>query len=93
LGHWTDDKENDGSCNLPIAPDERHKYLSSDSGPYAIPYLTPVANAPLLYERQGTTFVNYVRVGFRWRGFPGWERIEQRPEEDLAFLTADLLPI
>jgi hypothetical protein len=92
-GHWTDDKENDGSCNLPVAPDEYHKYFYSGAGPYAIPCLNPVAAAPLRYERHKTTFVNYLRICFRSGGFPGWERIEQRPEVDLAFLTADLFPI
>ena len=92
-GHWSDDKEDDGSCNFPIAPDEHHKYFYSGAGPYAIPCLNLVADAPLLYERHGTTFVNYLRISFRWGGFPGWERIEQRPEQDLALLTTDLLPI
>jgi hypothetical protein len=92
-GHWTDDREKDGSCNLPVAPDEYHKYFYSGAGPYAVPCLNPVADAPLLYERHETTFVNYLRVSFRWGGFPGWERVQQRPEQELSFLTADLLPI
>jgi len=92
-GHWSDGKEEDGSCNLPIAPDEHHKYFYSGAGPYAVPCLNPVADAPLLYEWHSTTFVSYLRICFHWGGFPGWERIERRPEQDLSFLTTDLLPI
>jgi hypothetical protein len=28
----------------------------------------------LLWERHLTTFVNYLRICFRWGGFPGWDR-------------------
>jgi hypothetical protein len=90
---WRDDKKEDGSRNIPSAPDEYHKYFYSGYGGYAIPCLDLVADVPLLYEEHETAFVNYLRICFRWGGFPGWERIEQRHEQDLAFLTADLLPI
>jgi hypothetical protein len=33
---WSDDKQRDGSCELPIAPDEYHKYRYSEGGSYAI---------------------------------------------------------
>jgi hypothetical protein len=39
------------------------------------------------------TFVAYLRECFQWGGFPGWARLERRPEEDLALLTQGLLPI
>ena len=90
--HWSDDKQDDGSCNLPVAPDEYFKYYYGGGGPYDIACHELVADAPL-DEWHRTTFVNYLRICFRWGGFPGWERVEQRPEQDLAFLTADLLPI
>jgi hypothetical protein len=31
---WSDDTEEDGSHNVPIAPDEYHKYRYGGSGPY-----------------------------------------------------------
>jgi hypothetical protein len=90
---WSVDKEEDGSSNLPIAPDEYHKYRYSGSGPYVVHCLHPASDGPLHYEWHDTTFINYLRICFRWGGFPGWERIETRPEDDLAYLTEGLQPI
>ena len=90
---WSDDKNDDGSRNLPIAPDEYLKYRYGGSGPYAVPCLDLVADGPLLYEWHDTTFINYLHTCFRWGGFPGWERIETQPEDDLAYLTEGLQAI
>ena len=37
--------------------------------------------------------VDYLRIAFRWGGFPGWEGQQKRPEQELKFLTDGLLPI
>ncbi len=66
---------------------------NTGGGPYAIALRGVVADAPLLYEWHDTTFVNYLRVGLRWAGLPGLERVTVLREPDLATLTADLLPI
>jgi hypothetical protein len=29
------------------------------------------------------TFVEHLRLSFRWGGFPGWERYDPRPEQEL----------
>ncbi|MGZ5874863.1 MAG: hypothetical protein ACXWKP_22405 [Bradyrhizobium sp.] len=60
---------------------------------YEITLPNPAADAPLKGERHGATFVEYLRIVFRWGGFPGWERQEKRPDEQLKFLTDGLLPI
>jgi hypothetical protein len=60
---------------------------------YAVTLPNPAADAPLKGERHGATFVEYLRIVFRWGGFPGWEQHEKRPEEELKFLTDGLLPI
>ncbi len=60
---------------------------------YAISLPDPAADAPLKGERHGVSFVEYLRIVFRWGGFPGWEQQEKRPEEELGFLTDGLLPI
>lgn len=51
------------------------------------------ADAPLLHEWHGTTFVDYLRRAFRAGGFPGWERYPQRPEKELALLRDGLLEL
>jgi len=60
---------------------------------YAISLPDPAADAPLRGERHGVAFVEYLRIVFRWGGFPGWEQQEKPPEEELRFLTDGLLPI
>jgi hypothetical protein len=60
---------------------------------YAITLPNPAADAPLKGEGHGVTFVEYLRIAFRWGGFPGWEQQEKRPEGELKFLTDGLLPI
>jgi hypothetical protein len=60
---------------------------------YGIMLPNPAADAPLKGERHGVTLVEYLRVVFRWGGFPGWDQHEKRPEELLKFLSEGLLPI
>lgn len=60
---------------------------------YTVTLPDPAADAALKGEPHETTFVSYLRLAFRWGGFPGWERQEKRPEAELAFLTDGLLPI
>jgi len=78
---------------VPIAPDEYFKDGYGGAGPYIVRLPDPAADAPLLWERHDTTFVNYLRICFRWGGFPGLERAPNPPLSDLAYLTKDLLPI
>lgn len=51
------------------------------------------ADAALDGEPHKTSFVGYLRIAFRWGGFPGWERYDKRPEKELKFLSEGLLPI
>jgi hypothetical protein len=62
-------------------------------GGYAMTLPDAAADAPLKGAPHGTSFVGYLRHAFRWGGFPGWERHENRPEKELAFLADGLLPI
>jgi len=52
----------------------------------------PSADFVLEGERHKETFVEYLRRSFRWGGFPGWERCQERPEKELEWL-AGLAPI
>ena len=60
---------------------------------YTIELPDTTADAPFAGEPHRTSFVNYLRIAFRWGGFPGWERQPKRPEKELKFLTEGLLPI
>lgn len=78
---------------VPIAPDEYHKENISGGPVYAIGVPNAAADAPLMYEWHHTTFVNYLRLCFRWGGFPGFERYQERPTEMLDYLAEGLLPL
>ena len=60
---------------------------------YTIQLPNAVADAPLEGEAHKTTFVEYLRLSFRWCGFPGWEKYPDPPEKELAFLRQGLLPL
>lgn len=99
--------ESDAAFYFPIAPDAYHKANISGGQPYCISLPCQAADGPLLWLwPSGTTFVEYLRICFRWGGFPGWASTEGqwgqpsdwtphsvRPSEHLAYLSADLLPI
>jgi hypothetical protein len=63
------------------------------SGGYEVRLPNLAADAVLEGESHGITFVEYLRLSFRWGGFPGWEKHERRPEKELAFLREGLIPI
>lgn len=41
--------------------------------------------------RHETTFVNYLRICFKWGGLPGFEALKDPPMQDIAHVTAELL--
>lgn len=79
--------------SIPIAPDAYHKANRSGGAAYAIAVPDPAADALILNEPHNTTFVNYLRLAFRWGGFPGFADAEERPADLLAYLSRDLLPL
>ena len=56
---------------------------------YVIALPNAAADADLLGERHETSFVNYLRIAFRWGGFLGWERYAERPEKEIACCATD----
>jgi hypothetical protein len=72
-----------------IAPDELHKADTSGGDPYQIEVPNRTADGILQYECHGLHFVDYLRLAFRFGGFPGYEGIEYPPPQ-LAELSADL---
>ena len=59
---------------IDIAPDFLHKANVSGGAPYGIEVPCEAADARLIGEFHQTTFVNYLRIAFRFGGFPGWDR-------------------
>jgi hypothetical protein len=87
-----DDWDDDDSITLVISPDANHKEnVSGDT--YSIDVPNAAIDAILDGEEHNITFVNYLRLSFRWGGFPGFEQSKNPPTELLNFLAADLLPI
>lgn len=98
LADWEADRDEVGEdepYRLEIAPDEYHKANISGGSPYSIAIPNASADARLRDEWHNTTFVNYLRIAFRFGGFPGFERLpdDERPDDLIAFLTKDFLPL
>ena len=72
-----------------IAPDALHKADTSGGGPYQIEVPNLAADGVLQCEDHRLYFVEYLRLVFRFGGFPGYEGIEYPPPE-LTELCADL---
>jgi hypothetical protein len=70
-------------------------FETSGGPPYAIMVPNPAIDAFLDNERHATTFINFLRICFRWGAFPGWERLAEidRPGVLLEELTQDLLAV
>jgi hypothetical protein len=72
-----------------IAPDALMKAETSGGDPYQVEVPNAAADAMLRFECHRLHFVEYLRLAFRFGGFPGYEGIEYPPAE-LAELRADL---
>jgi len=74
-----DDEDEDGPAFLALAPDDLHKANTSGGDPYGITVPDLRADAEFLNERHGLLFVEYLRLCFRWGGFPGYEGTGTEP--------------
>jgi hypothetical protein len=79
FAEWADERtgvnpEIAGPFRVDLAPDYLHKANISGGPAYGIelPYLG--ADAPLVNEEHALPFVDYLRLCFRWGGFPRLER-------------------
>jgi hypothetical protein len=80
--------------HLPLMPDQFSLFgEQGESSERTVELPCAAADALLSPEPSETTFVNYLRTCLRWGGFPGWEQMEARPDEDIAYLTKDLIPL
>jgi len=85
-----EDEEEGRPSAITIAPDDLHKANTSGGAPYemAIPDLR--ADGELLNERHQLFFVEYLRLCFRFGGFPGYDGAAEVPHE-ISALTDGLL--
>jgi hypothetical protein len=65
--------------NLDLAPDYLHKANISGGGPYGIELPYPGVDPVFANEAHELPFVDYLRLCFRWAGFPRLERYADRP--------------
>ena len=87
-----EDEEEGRPSAITIAPDDLHKANTSGGDAYemAIPDLR--ADGELLNERHQLFFVDYLRLCFRFGGFPGYDGAAEVPQE-ISALKAGLLEI
>ncbi|GCE13572.1 hypothetical protein [Tengunoibacter tsumagoiensis] len=85
------DEDDTDSIMLPISPDGDLKYGYSGGGDYEIAVPCKNFDAELCGEEHHLTFINYLRLCFQWGGFPGLEKEMKITQEELDFLTRDLL--
>jgi hypothetical protein len=81
----------------PVSIDDLGKSIAEEGGAtdnaYLVTLPNPSADFVLEGERHNSTFVEYLRLAFQWGGFPGWERYENRPQEELDYLRTGLAPM
>jgi len=77
-----DDDDEDGRASvITIAPDDLHKANISGGDPYQIGIPDLRADGELLNERHRLFFVDYLRLCFRFGGFPGYDGAAEVPQE------------
>jgi hypothetical protein len=89
-----EDRHSAGVYHLPLMPDP-FSLFGEHGEPWERTVELPcaAADATLSPDPGEMTFVTYLRTCFRWGGFPGWERVATRPEDELSFLREGLLPM
>lgn len=79
---------------IDLAPDYLHKANISGGSPYCI--LVPSFGADPLFsdERHGLPFLDYLRLAFRWAGFPGLDQHAARSDvqDFVVRFGKDLIP-
>jgi hypothetical protein len=98
FGDEDDFEESDGKVGASalaaiIAPDAVHKTNHSGGEPYSLRFPDEAIGAHLDGDCDYGTFVEYLRVAFRWGGFPGLRASANPPREELAYLTQGLVPL
>ncbi len=73
-------KTNKQDINEPFrvdfSPDDLHKANISGGLPYQLNTIHPLVDDLVLNEKHCTSFMNYIRTSILWKGFPGFDYIE-----------------
>ncbi len=77
---------------IDIAPDDLHKANTSGGEPYQIAVPDLRADGRLLGERHDLYLVQYLRLVFRYGGFPGYDGVDIALPAELAKLRDGLTP-
>lgn len=78
---------------VPISADYFHKDNVSGGEPYRIRVPNYTIDGILENERHETTLVNYLRICFRYGGFPGLRWLEGDISRENSYLVEGLMPI
>ena len=81
LAYLDEIDHDDDDCRLILAPDDIHKAGQSGGEPYEMAAPDARADGELLNERHELPFVDYLRLAFRFGGFPGYEGHDPVPPE------------
>lgn len=79
---------------LDLAPDAQHKANISGGSPYGLRLPDPELDPMFIGDDFAMRFVAYLRLSFRWAGFPGLATLPQSAKADarVAQLTEGFLP-
>jgi hypothetical protein len=91
LANAESEDDDDEQSRVVIAPDDLHKADTSGGDPYEIMVPEPRADGELLNERHHLLFVDYLRLAFRFGGFPGYEGIDTGVPAEIETLRTGLL--
>jgi hypothetical protein len=99
LDEWADQHADESDRAKPfeveLAPDALHKGNISGGAPYGISLPFRGADPVFQYEPHALPFTDYLRLCFRYGGFPGLEKHEREPgvRALVAHLTDGLAPL
>ena len=83
--------DDDERSAITIAPDDLHKENTSGGDPYTVVVPDQRSDGVLRDERHNLFFVDYLRLCFRYGGFPGYEGIDGGVPEELDHLRTGLV--
>jgi hypothetical protein len=93
---WEQDRGTEwdrGAFVVDFSPDYLHKADVSGGAPYSIAVPQAGLDGRVLWERNQTSFVNYLRIAFAWGGFPGFAFADAPFPLDLREIAHQLLRI